>query len=185
MIQNAVYILLFVLGSVFVMALLSAWAAGSSRVWKTLRERYPEQPAPEFAERRSAIIGLCPTEQAEKLFGRRRGCLSFFTFLFLIDFIRANNRSQEVRVAIDDYHLHLDLDSGAAGPRAPMSIPWGTIAIGETVATHEGPQTVLTVDEFTLLVPTASIERELLMRQALEESADDNPFENAPGEGGF
>ena len=185
MIQTAVLILVFVFGSIFAFGLITSWLSGASPAWKTLRERYPEQPQGEFSERRSAVVYLCLTSEAERIFSGRRGCLSFFTFYFLVGFFKRNRKSQGVRLAVDDYSLHMDLDSGAGGPKAPLSLPWGVIEIGQDVATHEGPHTVLTIDEFTLFVPTTAIERELLMRQALHESADDNPFEDGPGEGAF
>ena len=173
-----VFILAVVLGSVFLLAIVTAFASGTLPEWKTLRERYPEQVQAEFVERRTARVYLVPTDRLHEIEGRNRGCMSFFAFVFLFTFWRLNKRRVDVRIAVDDYYLHMDLDSGAVGPKAPVSIPWGTVTIGESMPTDIGMETLLTVDEFSILIPAASIERELLMRAAIDESMGDNPFDD-------
>lgn len=170
MVQNAVFVFIAVIGSVFLLALISNLIRGSSKAWKELAERYPAQGVAEFVEKRTANIFLSRTDDPEGVL-KPRGCL-FVGFAWFA----GNRNAQNVRVSIDDYFLHMDLDSGAGGPKKPMSLPWGAVQIGQSVDSHIGEHAVLTIDEFTLLVPTASIERELLMRQALDEELGDDPF---------
>ncbi len=179
MVQIFVYILIAVLGSVFALALITNWLSGTSTAWKALQERYPPQAHAEFVETRTAHVFLSRTDDPRGVL-KPRGCLYVG-----LGWFTANRNSQNVRAVIDDYSMHLALDSGAGGPKAPMSLPWGAIQIGQVFATHMGEHCVLTIDEFTLLVPTASIERELLMRQALDDEAAENPFESDPGEGAY
>jgi len=175
-ITYAVIILGVVVGTIFLVAILAQFAGGSSRTWKALAERYPSTQADPINEVRTANIFLSATDDPKGVL-KPRGCL-FVGF----GWFAGNRNAQNVRVVIDDYYLHMDLDSGAVGPKLPMSIPWGAVEIGETFETHVGEHAVLSVDEFTLFVPTASIERELLMRQALRETGEQTPFDDAdPG----
>lgn len=168
MLTNLILIFVFVMASIIGLSLLANWLGGASHAWKALAERYPAQDSREAGASRSAIVFLSETDDPRGVLSQRGGCL--------FGWFAANRNSQNVRAVLDDYYFHLDLDSGAGGPKRPMSIPWNAVTIGQSFETHAGEHAALTIDEFTMLVPTASIERELLMRRAMQDQMNDNPF---------
>ncbi len=150
-------ILVGVVGSIVLIGLVTQWLAPSPRAWKDLALRYPPQPPQPDAEPSSAKVRVLTEDEAGRA---RRGCL-FGWWGLSRGYVQAMAR-------LDDDHLHLDLDSGIAGPRAPMSIPWASIDVGATHGTHLGDHVALRVDEFVILTPSEAIERELEVRRMLE-----------------
>ncbi len=164
-------ILVGVVGSVVLFGVITQWLAPSPAAWKELARRYPPEPHQPDAERTAAKVRVLLESEAAQ---PRRGCAGC-----LFGWWGLSKGYVQATMALDDERLHLDLDSGAAGPREPMSIPWASVDTGTTHDSHLGEHIVLHVDEFIILAPTASIERELEVRRMLEL---DEPMAGPPGE---
>jgi hypothetical protein len=149
-----------VLGAVVLLGLITQWLAPSPEAWRELARRYPPEPASPDAQASGAKIRVLREEEADR---PRRGCAGC-----LFGWWGLSKGYVQATMRLDDDHLHLDLDSGVAGPRSPMSIPWASIDVGSSQDSHLGEHVVLRVDEFVALVPSVSIERELEIRRMLE-----------------
>lgn len=154
-----------VIGLLVVFSVLGSWITGVPRAWRTLAERYPPvEPAP-GATAGKAMIFLSETDDPKGVM-KPRGCL-FVGFAWFAGSRNAVN----VSWAVDEEYFHLDLESGVAGPKRAMSVPWSVVSVGERIEAHSGEHRVVQVDRFTMFVPTSAIERELEVRAALEDAS--------------
>ena len=157
-------ILVGVIGAVLVLGVWTSWIGGPSRLWRELAERYPPQQPDPGATRGECRLFLGDASDPKSL-GRGPGCLWFFMPWTWF------KGMQQARYALDDEHLHLEMESGALGPRKPMSLPWSAVELRGREQTHMGEHAVLEADGVVLLVPAAAIERELAVRDVLDTEA--------------